>query len=246
MEAFFLNALFVIISIFSSSTASANERTLQNPNESEVLYFKTLPYLERVDEIINNIHNIRNQLPANTDFPSQTKAHYKEEAALLIKQGVPFLKRSAEEGNPAAQYRLALMYSTFESHDQIAQKVCTLLKSSFSSGFTPAGLQMFSYCFDDVKAPDFRSLVDALPDDEDFYSKYYPQPTLMPTCNEYRRKDNDAITPLDEKGLRANLYMSLADQKSTPSFREDKIKFLNKAAGYGCARAIEELKVQNW
>ncbi|WP_416756959.1 hypothetical protein ACMGGD_23970 [Pseudomonas sp. BNK-6] len=155
------------------------------------------------------------------------------------------LKRSAEEGNPAAQYRLALMLSTFESRDQVAEKVCTLLKSSFSNGFTPAGLQMLFYCFDEVKTPGYRSLVDALPNDETLYSRYYPQPTMMPSCDRNSRSDSNPIVLLDEKSFRANLYMSMATQMLTQNLKQEQLRFLNKAAEHGCTRAIERLKLSS-
>lgn len=232
---------FTICSFFLVTLANANN--LKISAESDALYLKALPYLEKIDEVENDILNTRNQLAANETFPEQKKEQYRNKIQTLINEGMPLLRRSAEEGNPAAQYRLALILSSFESYDQTAGKVCTLLMSSFSSGFTPAGLQMFSYCFNEVETPEFRSLVDALPANETLYSKYYPQPTLMPICNSYNRSRSFTAVPLDEKSFRANIYMNFAIQMSKVNLKQEKLSYLNKAAEHGCALAIERLKL---
>ncbi len=244
MEKASLKSFFAIVSVFLATLANANENNLKISAESEALYFKALPYLEKIDEVQNDIFNIRNQLSANEKFPDQKKEQYRDEMLTLIKEGMPLLERSAEEGNPAAQYRLALISSTFESRNQVAEKVCTLLRSSLSNGFAPAGLQMFFYCFDEVKTPEFRSLIDALPNNETLYSRYYPQPTMMPSCDSNNRSNSNTIVSLDEKSFRANLYMSFATQMSTQNLRQEQLSFLNKAAEHGCARAIERLKLK--
>ncbi|MBP5099713.1 hypothetical protein HUT24_17880 [Pseudomonas protegens] len=240
-----LKSFLAVVSVFLATFASANEKNLKVSAESEVLYFKALPYLEKIDEVQNDMFTFRKQLAVNEKVPDQKNEQYREEMLLLVKEGMPLLKRSAEEGNPAAQYRLALMLSTFESRDQVAEKVCTLLKSSFSNGFTPAGLQMLFYCFDEVKTPGYRSLVDALPNDETLYSRYYPQPTMMPSCDRNSRSDSNPIVLLDEKSFRANLYMSMATQMLTQNLKQEQVQFLNKAAEHGCVRAIERLKLSS-
>jgi hypothetical protein len=239
----FLNGFFAIGSVLLATLANANENNLKISAESEALYFKALPYLEKIDKIQNDVFNSRNQLSPNEKFPDWKKVQYRDEILTLIKQVIPLLDRSAEEGNPAAQYRLALISSTFESRSKVAEKVCTLLRSSLSKGFTPAGLEMFFYCFDEVKTPEFRSLIDALPNDETLYSRYYPQPTMMPSCDGNSRSNSNAIVSLDEKSFRANLYMRFATQMSTQNLRQERLSFLNKGAEHGCARAIERLKL---
>lgn len=236
-----LKSFFTICSVFLVTLANANN--LKISAESDALYFKALPYLEKIDEVNNDIFKIRNQLSANAKFPDQKKKQYRNEMQALIKDGVPLLQRSAEAGNPAAQYRLALILSTFESRDLTVDNVCTLLRSSLSNGFTPAGLQMTYYCFDEVKTPEFRVLIDALPENETLYSKYYPQPTMMPSCDHDSRSRSNTIVLLDEKTFRANLYMSFATQMSTRNLRQEQLTYLNKAAEHGCARAIDRLKL---
>ena len=139
-----LKSFFTICSVFFITLANANNLSVSV--ESDALYFKALPYLEKIDEVNNDIFNTRNQLSANETFPDQKKKKYRDDMQALVKEGVPLLQRSAEAGNPAAQYRLALIMSTFESRDQTVENVCTLLRSSLSNGFTPAGLQMTYYC----------------------------------------------------------------------------------------------------
>lgn len=236
-----LKSFFTICSIFSITFANANNLNISA--ESDALYFKALPYLEKIDEANNDIFKTRNQLSANETFPDQKKKQYKDDIQAFVKEGAPLLQRSAEAGNPAAQYRLALIMSTFESRDQTVENVCTLLRSSLSNGFTPAGLQMTYYCFDEVKTPEFRALVDALPENETLYSKYYPQPTMMPSCDRDSRAHSNTIVLLDEKSFRANLYMSISTQLSTRNLRQEQLSYLNKAAEHGCARAIERLKL---
>lgn len=240
-----LKSFLAIVSVFLATFASANENNLKVSAESEALYFKALPYLEKIDEVQNDMFTFRKQLAVNEKVPDQKKEQYRDEMLPLVKEGMPLLKRSAEDGNPAAQYRLALMLSTFESRDQVAEKVCTLLKSSFSNGFTPAGLQMLFYCFDEVKTPGYRSLVEALPNDQTLYSRYYPQPTMMPSCDRNSRSDSNPIVLLDEKSFRANLYMSMATQMLTQNLKQEQVQFLNKAAEHGCVRAIERIKLSS-
>ncbi|UPF01933.1 hypothetical protein MXB02_15140 [Pseudomonas mosselii] len=236
-----LKSFFTICSVFLITLANANSLSIST--ESDALYFKALPYLEKIDETNNDIFNIQNQLSANETFPDQKKKQYRDDIQALVKEGVPLLQRSAEAGNPAAQYRLALIMSTFESRDQAVEYVCTLLRSSLSNGFTPAGLQMTYYCFDEVKTPEFRALIDALPENDTLYSKYYPQPTMMPSCDHVSHSRSNTIVLLDEKSFRANLYMSFSTQLSTRNLRHEQLSYLNKAAEHGCARAIERLKL---
>lgn len=235
---------FAIASVFLVTLANASN--LKISGESESLYFKALPYLEKIDELTNNLFNARDQLSNNEKIPAQKKQQYRDNVQALLKDGMPLLKRSAEDGNPAAQYRLALVSSAFESRDQVSEeKICTLLRSSLSNGFTPAGLQMFHYCSDEVKTPEFRSLIDALPKDATIYKKYFPQPTMLPTCDSTSdRRSHSAIVSLDEKSFRANLYMSLSVQMSTPNLKQEQTSYLNKAAENGCGVAIMWLKAK--
>lgn len=156
---------------------------------------------------------------------------------------MPLLKRSAEAGNPAAQYRLAFM----SSNDQLSEEeICTLLRSSLSNGFTPAGLQMFYNCSDEVKTPEFRSLIEALPKNKTIYNKYYPQPTILPICDSYSvRRSPITIVSLDEKKFRANIYMKLSVQMSVPKLKQQELSYLNKAAENGCAEAIMWLNAKS-
>lgn len=229
---------FGIVSVFVVSLASASNFKISE--ESEALYFKALPYLEKIDALSNSLFKARDQLPDNEIFPAQKKQQYRDEVQAILKEALPLLKRSAEEGNPAAQYRLALISSNFESPDNVSdEKICTLLRSSLSNGFTPAGLQMFHSCSDEVKTPRFRSLIDALPEDKTIYKKYYPQPTMLPTCDiTVDGGSHIKIVSLDEKGFRANLYMSLLVQMWTPNPKQEQLSYLNKAAENGCDEAV--------
>lgn len=237
IERFSLGLLFFIATF-------ANAETVKISTESEVLYFKALPYLEKIDEAEKELFSIRRQLPANAKLPDQNKEQYLSKVLPLLKEGVPLLKHSADEGNPAAQYRLAWISSQFDPRDQVVDQVCSLLRSSLSQGFAPAGLQMIFYCFDEVKTPGFQSLIDALPESEALYSKYYPQPAMMPSCNSGGNSDSNEIVMLDDRDFRANLYMSFATQMSRQNLKQEQLRYLDKAAKYGCARAIERLKTK--
>lgn len=236
-------SVLIACSVFLLS--SANATSLNLSAEGEALYFKALPYLQRIDEVNNEIFTIKHQLPAGEAFPQQKREHYRDEMQALVKDAAPLVMRSAEEGNPAAQYRLAILSSTFDPVGPSDEKVCGLLKASLSNGFTPAGLQMLAFCFEQVKTPEFRSLVDALPNDETLYGKYYPLPATLPMCDSKSRSRDPAIVSLDEKGFRANLYMSLATRLSARALEQEKLRYLNKAAEYGCASAIQRLKFRN-
>lgn len=225
---------FAIASVFFVALASASNFKISE--ESEALYFKALPYLVKIDELTSNLYAARDQLPINEKFPAQKKQQYKDEVQALLKEGMPLLKRSAEDGNPAAQYRLVFMSSIVQLSEE---ENCNLLRSSLSNGFTPAGLQMFFECSDEFKTPGFRSLIEALPKNETIYKKYYPQPTMLPTCDIFSdRRSHFTIVSLDERSFRANLYMRLSVQMSTPNLNEEQLRYLNKAAENGCAEAI--------
>ena len=225
-------------------TAFANAENVTPSLESEELYFKALPYLEQIDDVQNELINTRNQLPANTPTPEQIKEQFKNKIQPLFETGIPLLQRSAAEGNPAAQYRLAWISSLFDPYEKVADQVCLLLRASLGQGFVPAGLQMINYCFDEAKTPEFRSLIDALPDSDARYSKYYPQPTMMPGCERNHASRSNVIASLDDKGFRANLYMSVSTQMSRQNLKQEQLSYLKKAAEYGCVSAIERLKLK--
>ncbi|WP_338525034.1 hypothetical protein NUH87_05100 [Pseudomonas batumici] len=225
-------------------TACANAEKLKITPESEALYFKALPYLDGVDKEDNEFFNKYPPGSAEAKPSEEQKKQYRERLQSLLSKGIPLIKQSAEAGNPAAQYRLAWISSRFVPRDQVADKVCSLLRSSLNQGFTPAGLQMMFYCFDEVKTSEFRSLIDALPENEAFYSKYYPQPWMMPSCDWSGTSYSDSIVPLNDKDFRANLYMSFATQMSTQNLKQEQLHYLNKAAEYGCAHAIERIKLK--
>jgi hypothetical protein len=233
-----------LLALMFSITTFANAETVKISTESEALYFQALPYLEKIDEAENELFSIRRQLPANAKFPDQNKEQYLNKVLPLLKEGVPLLKHSADEGNPVARYRLAWVSSHFDPLDQVVDQVCSLLRSSLSQGFAPAGLQMIFYCFDEVETPGFQSLIDALPESEALYSKYYPLPAMMPSCNSGGASDTNGMVMLDDRGFRANLYMSFATQMSRQNLKQEQLRYLNKAAEYGCARAIERLKTK--
>lgn len=229
-----INTCFAITSIFL--VALANASNFKISEESEALYFKALPYLVKVDELTSNLYAARDQLPINEKFPAQKKQQYKDEVQALLKEGMPLLKRSADDGNPAAQYRLAFLSSSVQLSEEEA---CTLLRASLSNGFTPAGVEMFFKCSDEVKTPRFRSLIEALPKNETIYKKYYPQPTMLPTCYIFGvRPPMFTIISLDERSFRANLFMRLSVQMSTPNLKQEQLMYLNKAAENGCADAM--------
>lgn len=236
-----VNIIFAACSIFLASSAGAGELIISG--ESDGLYLKSLPYLARIDEIKNDIFDERDQLSANDSFPADKKRRYMDELKKLVEEALPLLTRSAEQGHPAAQYRLALAIYTFGNREENTEYTCGLLKSSLSKGFTPAALQMTYSCTSDVTTPDFRALISALPNNEDRYVRYYPQPTMMPSCDRGSRSQEKSIVPLDEKGFRANIYMALARQMSALQHRQEQLAYLKKAAGYGCTEAINRLKV---
>ncbi|OUM75967.1 hypothetical protein AUC60_00565 [Pseudomonas caspiana] len=213
--------------------------------KAEALYFKALPYLDEIDDLNNELFTLRRQLPDKDKFPEEKKDALTKKIRSLVAEATPLLKRSSDEGNPAAQYRLAWLAIVFEPREKVVGQVCYLLKSSLTKGFAPAGLQMISYCFDDVKTVEFRSLIDALPEPTSQYSKYYPQPVLMPRCDTARASSGkDAIGSLNEKAIRADLYMSLSTQMSRQNLRQEEIQYLHKSAEYGCTRALERLKLK--
>ncbi|WP_440090342.1 hypothetical protein [Pseudomonas fragariae (ex Marin et al. 2024)] len=212
---------------------------------AEALYFKALPYLDEIDDLNNELFSLRHQLTNKEKLPEGKKEALKNKISSLLMEATPLLRRSSDEGNPAAQYRLAWLAIEFDPREQVVDQVCSLLKSSLTKGFAPAGLQMISYCFDDVKTAEFRSLIDALPEPSSPYSKYYPQPVLMPRCDSKRASNGEnTIGSLDEKAVRADLYMSLSTQMSTQNLKQEQMRYLQKSAEYGCTRAIERLKLK--
>lgn len=62
MEKASLKSFLAIVSVFLVTFASANENNLKVSAESEELYFKALPYLEKIDEAQNDMFTFRKQL----------------------------------------------------------------------------------------------------------------------------------------------------------------------------------------
>lgn len=242
------NVEHLSLALLLSFSTFAYAENVTHPLESEEFYFKALPYLKQIDDAQNELMNTRNKLPASTPLSEQIKEKFRSEIKPLFEAGMPLLRRSAAEGNPAAQYRLAWISALFEPYEQAVDQVCPLLRASLSQGFTPAGVQMINYCLDEAKTPGFRSLIDALPDSDTLFSKYYPLPTLIPGCDRSRASENNVIALLDEKAFRANLYMSVSAEMSRQHLKQEQLAYLNKAAEYGCTRAIERLKLEagNW
>ncbi|MBV4455156.1 hypothetical protein KVG91_21495 [Pseudomonas sp. SWRI103] len=226
-------------------TALANAVQLDVSPGAEALYFKALPLLDEIDDLNNELFKLQHQLPDKEKIPEGTTAALKDKIRSLLAEATPLLRRSSDEENPAAQYRLAWLAIGFAPREQAVGQVCSLLKSSLKKGFAPAGLQMISYCFDDVKTVEFRTLIDALPEPTSPYSKYYPQPVLMPRCDRaHASKEEKVIGSLNEQAIRADLYMSLSTQMSRQNLKQEQMRYLQKSAEYGCTRAIEQLKLK--
>ncbi|WP_460141059.1 hypothetical protein [Pseudomonas sp. S2_E01] len=219
---------------------SVHAETLKISLESDELYFKALPYLEKIDEAESELFSIRGKLSPGEKISDDYRQSYRKKVQALLSEGVPPLKQSADEGNPAAQYRLAWLSSHFDDREQVVDQVCSLLRSSLSQGFAPAGLKMLFYCFDEVKTPGFLSLIEQLPASDAAFSKYYPQPAMLSACRRLERET--AVIYLDGNGFRANLYMSLATAMMRRNLKEEYFRYLDKAAEYGCAKALEKLK----
>ncbi|WP_460093720.1 hypothetical protein [Pseudomonas sp. S2_B03] len=233
------------LALLACLTGPANAVPLGVSPGAEALYFKALPYLDEIDDLNNELFSLQHQLLKNEKIPDGKKEALKNKISSLLVEATPLLRLSSDEGNPAAQYRLAWLAIEFDPREQVVGQVCSLLKSSLTKGFAPAGLQMISYCFNDVKTVEFRSLVDALPEPTGAYSKYYPQPVLLPKCDRKHASNREnAIDSLDEKAVRADLYMSLATQMWTQNLKQEQMRYLKKSAEYGCARAIERLKLE--
>jgi hypothetical protein len=234
-------SLYIFFSIFLVSLANAQEPKISA--ESDALYFKALPYLEQIDNIQNDYIGTLHRLAANETLPPLKKEQYRHALQAVMKDSIPLLQRSAEAGNPAAQYRLALILSSFEPRDQVAKKVCTLFMSSLRQGFAPAGLSMLYYCLDEIDTAEFRSLIDALPENENLYARYYPQPAMFTQCDADRHAQRDTLVALDEKTFRANLYMGFAGEMSIKKHKQEELRYLGEAVQYGCARAARSLKI---
>lgn len=233
------------LALIACFTDLANAVPLDISPGAEALYFKALPYLDEIDDLNNELFSLRHQLPNKEKIPERKIEEFKAKISSLLMQATPLLRRSSDEGNPAAQYRLAWLSIGLDPREQVADQVCSLLKSSLTKGFAPAGLQMISYCFDDVKTVEFRALIDALPEPANPYSKYYPQPVLMPRCDSKRSSNGEnTIESLNEKAILADLYMTLSTQMSTQNLKQEQMRYLQKSAEYGCTRAIERLKLK--
>lgn len=239
-----LTAGCLSIACLALATTLAQAEPLPASSESDALYFQALPYLNSINEEENRIFTLRSQLAKGEAFPQTEKERYKNTLQHLLKEAAPLIKRSSDLGNPAAQYRLAELSATFEDRDQVVGQVCSLLKASLKQGFAPAGLRMLSYCFDDVATLDYRALIDALPDTDTRYGQYYPQPVVMQLCTRTAGSaTNEIILPMDEKAVRAELYLSLATQMSRQHLKVEQQHYIQRAANYGCARAVERLKI---
>jgi hypothetical protein len=79
---------FSLFVLFFITLANANNLSVSV--ESDALYFKALPYLEKIDEVNNDIFNTRNQLSANETFPDQKKKKYRDDMQALVKEECPY------------------------------------------------------------------------------------------------------------------------------------------------------------
>lgn len=210
----------LFLSIFLVSLAHANDFKI--PAESEALYFQALPALNRIDSLENDFVDSLNRLPPNGALPVQKKEQFRDVLQTEMKDALPLLNRSAEEGNPAAQYRLAWILSDIQPREQVSARVCTLLRSSLSHGFTPAGLTMLNYCLEEIDTPEFRALMDTLPEQADLYAKYFPQPTFAVSCDLDRHAARTFSVPLDEKAAMATLFLGFAYTRSVQSHERTK------------------------
>ena len=225
---------------FSAMTACAGPAVVSN--EAQALYFKALPYLDSIDDEDNKLFNLRRHLPEGETFPEQLKTEYKNTLRQLLNEAGPLIRRSADAGNPAAQHRLAALLAAFEPREDVVEHVCSLLKSSLKQGFAPAGLRMLSYCFEEVKTAEFRAMIDALPPEDTQYRQYYPQPVVMQICKRARGTEGEnALVRLDAKAVRAELYLSLSTQMANQNLKTEQQRYRQKAADYGCARALQRL-----
>lgn len=226
----------------TAMTLVANAEDSQISPESEALYFKALPFLDKIDQNNNDFFTKYklSKVPINPTAEEQKQR--REILRSYLKEGMPSLVESANQNNPVAQARLAWVSSLFDPYAQANEKVCGLLKSSLRRGFSPAALQMNTYCFEYIKTDEFRSLVDALPLYEKQYEKYFPYPAFTLCDHNRNAKIAEATIVLrDEKQILANLYMSMAILM-IQGHPQDRITYLKTAAQYGCNMAIESLK----
>ena len=68
-----LKSFLAVVSVFLATFANANENSLKVSAESEELYFKALPYLEKIDEVQNDMFTFRKQLAVNEKVPNPKK-----------------------------------------------------------------------------------------------------------------------------------------------------------------------------
>lgn len=223
-----------------TTPATANAGTSSIQTDRDALYFKAVLLLDKIDEATARYNEMRRNATPAQHFESERKEITTQVQSYLLAV-VPLLQKSAEENNPVAQFRLGLLYSNYESRDQAVKQVCALYKASLSQGFAPAALGMTGYCFDDIEQAEFRSLVDALSDEENLYKQYFPQPAILFHCDTHR-VERTAYKPMDAEGFRANLYMKLATEMGSKNLRNDQHAYLVRAAKHGCGRAIERLK----
>ncbi len=140
-KAFLLVSALTTFACSWSTSASANADVSSAQTESDALYFKALPLLDNIDKATGRYIELRRHaIPGQPVEDESTELATKVQSYLLT--AVPLLQKSAEESNPAAQFRLGQIYSNYERRDQTLKQVCALYKASWSQGFAPAALAM--------------------------------------------------------------------------------------------------------
>lgn len=122
------------LALMACFTDLANAVPLDVSPGNEALYFKALPYLNQIDDLNNELFNLQHQLSDKEKIPEGKKEALKNKISVLLTEATPLLRRSSDEGNPAAQYRLAWLAIEFDPREQVVDQVCSLLKSSLKKG----------------------------------------------------------------------------------------------------------------
>ncbi|MBG6287080.1 hypothetical protein I5I61_06430 [Pseudomonas nitroreducens] len=165
----------------------------------------------------------------------------------FAREALPALRRSAEEGNAAGQYLLAMTLRVAMSGASSSQEeVCAQLARSAGQYFLPAVVVAPSVCPQREQADIEEALVKAL-ENASRDVAYYPMPSPAYRICGANQRASFPLPELSQKEFEVDAYYDLAKRTSAVdrAAQEKKLTYFRAAADRGCelaARAATALE----
>jgi hypothetical protein len=159
----------------------------------------------------------------------------------FAREALPALRRSADEGNPAGQYLLAMTLRVAMSGDSSSQEeVCAQLALSAGQYFLPAVVVAPSLCPQRDQADVENALVKAL-GNASRDAGYYPMPSPAYRLCGANQRASFPFPELSQKEFEVDAYYDLAKRTSgvDRASLERKLTYFRAAGDRGCELAAK-------